>query len=183
MIQPAKFVVSYPKTIISATLAITIIHVAIILTYGISFNGSPETLARKDQTFNFYNETRKLFGDDRVIIVAITTDAVFTPAFLERLDRLTNKLAAVPGVDQALSLTNIKAIRRDQAGVSVGRLIDLRSPGLENADQFETLKQQVTSDPLYARHYVSVDGRTAAIDVLLKSLNESQTRSVAELLE
>ncbi len=183
MIQPAKFVVSYPKTIISATLAITIVHVAIILIYGITFNGSPETLARKDETFNFYNETRKLFGDDRVIIVAITTEAVFTPAFLERLDRLTNKLAAVPGVDQALSLTTIKAIRRDQAGVSVGRLIDLRSPGLENADQFEALKQQVTSDPLYARHYVSVDGRTAAIDVLLKNLNESQTRAVAEQLE
>lgn len=183
MIQPAKFVVSYPKTIISATIAITIIHVAIILIYGITFNGSPETLARKDETFSFYNETRKLFGDDRVIIVAITTNAVFTPAFLERLDRLTNKLAAVPGVDQALSLTNIKAIRRDQAGVSVGRLIDLRSPELRNADQFEALKQQVTSDPLYARHYVSIDGKTAAIDVLLKSLSESQTRAVAEQLE
>lgn len=183
MIQPAKFVVSYPKTIISATIAITIVHVVIILIYGITFNGSPETLARKDETFNFYNETRKLFGDDRVIIVAITTDAVFTRAFLERLDRLTNKLAAVPGVDQALSLTNIKAIRRDQAGVSVARLIDLRSPDLGNANQFETLKQQVTSDPLYARHYVSVDGRTAAIDVLLKSSSESQTRAVAEQLE
>lgn len=183
MIQPAKFVVSYPKTIISATIAITIVHVAIILIYGISFNGSPETLARKDETFNFYNETRKLFGDDRVIIVAITTDAVFTPAFLERLDRLTNKLAAVPGVDQALSLTNIKAIRRDQAGVTVGRLIDPRGPGLKDAAELERLKQEVTSDPLYARHYVSVDGRTAAIDVLLKSLGESQTRAVAEQLE
>lgn len=183
MIQPAKFVVSYPKTIISATIAITIVHVAIILIYGITFNGSPETLARKDETFNFYNETRKLFGDDRVIIVAITTEAVFTPEFLERLDRLTNKLAAVPGVDQALSLTNIKAIRRDRAGVSVGRLIDLRSPELRTVDQLETLKQEVTSDPLYARHYVSVDGRTAAIDVLLKSLSESQTRAVAEQLE
>lgn len=183
MIQPAKFVVSYPKTIISATIAITIVHVAIILIYGISFNGSPETLARKDETFSFYNETRKLFGDDRVIIVAITTDAVFTPAFLERLDRLTNKLAAVPGVDQALSLTNIKAVRRDQAGVSVERLIDVRGPGFRDTDQLETLKQEVTRDPLYARHYVSVDGRTAAIDVLLKSLSESQTRAVAEELE
>lgn len=183
MIQPAKFVVSYPKTIIASTIVITIAYIAIILIYGISFNGSPETLARKDETFAFYKETRKLFGDDRVIIVAITTDAVFTPAFLERLDRLTNKLAAVAGVDQALSLTNIQAIKRDPGGVSIGRLVDLRDLDAAGADQLERLKQQVTSDPLYARHYVSVDGKTAAIDVLLKSLDESQTRSVAEQLE
>jgi len=183
MIQPAKFVVSYPKTIISATIAITIAYIAIISIHGITFNGSPETLARKDETYFFYNETRKLFGDDRVIIVAITTDEVFTPAFLERLDRLTKKLAAVPGVDQALSLTNIKAIKRDQAGILIGRLFDVRSPGSEDPDKLETLKQQVTHDPLYARHYVSVDGKTAGIDVLLKSLSEEQTRAVAERLE
>src|SRR5437870_1565283 len=98
MIQPAKFVVSYPKTIISATIAITIGYIAVILVYGISFDGSPETLARKDETFRFYNETRKLFGDDRVIIVAITTGDVFNAEFLKRLDGLTNKLAAVAGV-------------------------------------------------------------------------------------
>ncbi len=183
MTQPAKFVVSYPKTIIAATIAITIAYVAVILIYGISFNGSPETLARKDETFRFYDETRNIFGDDRVIIVAITTNEVFTPEFLERLDRLTNKLAAVAGVDQALSLTNVKEIKRDQAAVSVGRLIDVHQISSANGDQLQELKQQVTRDPLYARHYVSVDGKTAAVDVFLKPLSESQTRAVAEQLE
>jgi predicted RND superfamily exporter protein len=183
MIQPAKFVVSYPKTIIAATIAITITYVAIILIYGISFDGSPETLARKDETFRFYNETRNMFGDDRAIIVAVTTDDVFTSQFLERLDRLTNKLAGVAGVDQALSLTNIKAIKRDNADVSVGRLIDLNAVGQKDANQLQALKQEVTRDPLYARHYVSIDGKTAAVDVLLKPLSESQTRVVADQLE
>lgn len=183
MIQPAKFVVSYPKTIIAVTIAITIAYVAVILVYGISFNGSPETLARKDETFRFYDETRNIFGDDRVIIVAVTTNEVFTPAFLERLDRLTNKLAAVAGVDQALSLTNVKAIKRDHAAVSVGRLIDIHEISSANGRQLQELKQQVTNDPLYARHYVSVDGKTAAIDVLLKRLGESQTRALAEQIE
>lgn len=183
MIQPAKFVVSYPKTIIAATIAITIASIAIILTYGITFDGSPETLARKDESFHFYNETRNVFGDDRAIIVAITTDEVFTLKFLERLDRLTNKLAAVAGVDQALSLTNVKAIKRDRADVSVGRLIDLHAVGQKDANQLEELKQEVTRDPLYARHYVSIDGKTAAVDVLLKPLSESQTRAVADQLE
>lgn len=183
MIQPAKFVVSYPKTIIGTTIAVTLAYIAVILIYGISFNGSPETLARKDETFNFYNQTRSIFGDDRAIIVALTTDDVFTPAFLERLDRLTNKLAALAGVDQALSLTNIKAINRDAAGISIGRLIDLHALARADAAQLEALKQQVTHDPLYARHCVSLDGKTAAVDVLLGNLGESQARAVAEQVE
>src|SRR5436190_23287883 len=120
MIQPAKLVVSYPRTIIATTIAVTVAYIVIIFVCGISFNGSPETLARKDETFRFYNETRNLFGDDRIIVVGVTTTDVFTPMFLGRLDRLTNRLGAIAGVDQAMSLTNIKAIRREAAGVSVG---------------------------------------------------------------
>jgi len=183
MTQPAKFVVLHPKPIIAATLAITIVYLAIIFIHGVSFNGSPETLARKDDTYRFYNETRSIFGDDRVIIVAVTTSDVFTPGFLERLNRLTNRLAAVPGVNEALSLTNIKAIKRADGGVSVGRLIDARSLSQADAAEFTRLKQEVTGDPLYVRHYVSADARTASVSIFLKALGESETRAVAEEVE
>src|SRR5215813_11124974 len=100
MIQPAKFVVLHPKPIIALTIAVTLASLAIIFYFGISFNGSPETLARRDEAYDFYNETRKVFGDDHVIIVGITTSDVFRPDFLVKLDRLTERLAAVDGVEQ-----------------------------------------------------------------------------------
>jgi len=183
MIQPAKFVVLHPKPIIAATLAITIAYLAVILIRGVTFNGSPETLARKDETYRFYNEARAVFGDDRVIIVAITTADVFTAPFLQRLDRLTSRLAAVAGVDEALSLANIKAIKREEGGVSVGRLIDARGLSQRDASELAMLKQQVTSDPLYLHHYVSADGKTASVDVFLKPLGEAEARAVAEQVE
>ncbi len=182
MTQPAKFVVLHPKPIIAATLAITIASLAVILVRGVTFNGSPETLARKDDTYRFYNETRSIFGDDRVIIVAVTTSDVFTPKFLDRLNRLTNRLAAIAGVDEALSLSNIKSIKREDGGVSVGRLIDARSLS-QGAAEFAKLKQEVTSDPLYLRHYVSADGKTASVDIFLKPLGEAEARAVAEEVE
>ena len=183
MTQPAKFVVLHPKLIIAATLAITLAYLAVIFIRGIGFNGSPETLARKDETFRFYNETRNIFGDDRIIVVGVTTTEVFTPPFIERLDRLTNRLAAVAGVDQAMSLTNIKAIRRDATGIAVGRLIDTRGLNQAAPAELDKLKQEVTSDPLYVRHYVSADGRTAGVDVFLKTLGEAESRAVAEQVE
>ena len=45
------------------------------------------------------------------------------------------------------------------------------------------LKEEITRDPLYARQYVSTDGRTAAINVFLKSLGEAESRAVAEEVE
>ncbi|MFY9554935.1 MAG: MMPL family transporter, partial [Blastocatellia bacterium] len=183
MTQPAKFVVYHPKPIIAATLAITAGFLAVIVIRGIAFNGSPETLARKDETFNFYTQTRYIFGDDRVIVVGVTTSEVFTPQFLTRLDRLTNRLAAVTGVDQAMSLANVKTIRREEGGVNVGRLIDPRSLSQFDSTHLANLKHEVTTDPLYVRHYVSADGRTAAVDVFLKTLGEAETRAVAEQVE
>ncbi|MEK6410000.1 MAG: MMPL family transporter [Acidobacteriota bacterium] len=183
MTQPAKFVVLHPKPIIAATLAITIGYLAVILIRGVSFNGSPEMLARKDETFRFYNETRGIFGDDRVIVIGVSTTDVFTLTFLERLDRLTNRLAAVGGVAEAMSLTNVKAITRDAGSISVGRLIDLRTLRQADAAQLNRLKEEVTNDPLYVRHYVSADGKTAAVDVFLKALGEAETRAVAEQVE
>jgi uncharacterized protein len=183
MIHPAKFVVLHPKPIIAITLAVTAAYLAIILLFGVSFNGSPETLARKDETYDFYNETRRVFGDDHVIIVAITTTDVFNAGFLVKLNRLTERLAALSGVDQALSLTNIKAAKKVEGGISIGRLIDLRSLEQLDANSLAQLKNDVTNDPLYARHYVSTDGATAAIDVFLKTMGEAESRQVAEEVE
>jgi len=182
MTQPAKFVVLHPKPIIAFTLAITIAFLAVIMIRGIGFNGSPETLARKDEAYRFYQETRTTFGDDRVIIVAVTTNDVFTSAFLDRFSRLTDRLAAVAGVDEALSLANIKSIKPENGGVSVGRLIDAHSLSQTDAE-FARFKQEVTNDPLYLRHYVSADGKTASIDVFLKPLGEAETRALAEQVE
>lgn len=183
MTQPAKFVVTHPKPIIAATLAISIAYLVIILIRGVSFNGSPETLARNDETYRFYNETRSIFGDDKVIIVAITTSDVFTPQFIDRLNRLTNRLAAIPGVDEALSLTNIKAIRREEGGIAVGRLLEPARINRDDAAELARMKREVTNDPLYVRHYVSTDGTTASVDIFLKALGEAETRAVAEEVE
>lgn len=183
MTQLAKLIIRHPKAIIISILIITLVCLAVILVRGISFNGSPETLARKDQNFDFYNETRGIFGDDRVIIVAVTTRDVFTSEFLRRLDRLTTNLAAVSGVDQAVSLTNLRSIRRDRGEVRVGRVIGSESLFQPDEAELARLRDQLTRDPLYARHYISVDGRTAAVAVFLKPLDESETRVVADRVE
>ena len=174
-----KLVVYFPKTTVALTIAVTVLLGAAIAWKGISFDGSPQTLARNDETLRFYSQLRSTFGDDRVIVVALTTDDAFTPTFIQRLRRLTSRLEAIPGVDEVLSLTNIKAVRPIEGGIMVDALLPIDP----SQDQLNGLKDEVTRDPLYARHYISEDGRTAGINVFIKPMGESESRAVAEEVE
>jgi predicted RND superfamily exporter protein len=171
----AKLAVSYPWAAIAVTLAITLAMGSVIAIRGIQFNGSLESLARKDSDSQFYDQVKGAFGDDRVIVVALTTDDVFTPIFVNKLAKLTSELEAVHGVEEAQSLTNVKSIRRVGEDVVVDKLL----PAGASAEQLESIRTGVVTDPIYVRNYVSADGRTAGINVFLKQMDESATRQVA----
>lgn len=174
-----RFVVSHPKLVIALILAITVAMGSVIVTRGVSFNGSPETLARNDDALEFFNQTRSTFGDDRIIILALTTQDVFTPAFIERLNRLTLRLTAIKGVSDVLSLTNVQAIRRDADSIIVDRLVS------RGATEYELLqlKATVTADPLYKKLYISEDGRTTALSIFIDPVDEAESRAIAEEVE
>src|SRR5262249_37569647 len=123
----------------------------------------------------FYDQVKGTFGDDRVIVVALTTQDVFTFQFVKKLARLTSDLEAVRGVEEAQSITNVKSIRRIGGDVVVDKLI----PGNATQEELKTIRGSVVADPLYLKNYISEDGRTAGINVFLKQMDESETRRVA----
>jgi uncharacterized protein len=175
----SEFVVLRAKLIIALTIALTIGFAAALAINGIKFNGSPETLARNDEALAFFRQTQKTFGDDRVIIVAMNADDLFTVEAVERLGELTSRLASIQGVSNALSLVNLNDIKRDAGGIIIDKVIPTNS----SAEQLQQLKTSITSDPLYARHYISTDGRTAAISVFFKPMTTRESHAVAEEIE
>jgi uncharacterized protein len=175
----AEFVVLRAKLIITVTIVLTIVFAAALAINGVKFNGSPETLARNDEALAFFRQTQATFGDDRVIVVALNADDIFTVEAKDRLDDLTSRLAAIQGVSEAYSLANLKDIKGDEGGIIIDKVI----PAKASAQQLQQLKNSVISDPLYARHYVSTDGRTAAISVFLKPMTTKESHAVAEEIE
>ncbi|MEW6212334.1 MAG: MMPL family transporter [Acidobacteriota bacterium] len=179
MIQPWRFILSHAKSVIAATLFLTIAFAAAIFHRGISFDGSPETLSRRDGALTFFNEIRASFGDDRVILVALTTEDVFTREFLSRLERLTNRLASIDGVSSALSLANVPGIKRQGDNIIIDRLI----PRAASPADLQSLKETVTRDPLYERLYVSRDGKTTSVSVFLRTVDEERSQAITKEVE
>jgi hypothetical protein len=179
MTQLWRLVLSHAKSVITATLLLTIAFAAVIFHRGISFDGSPETLSRRDGSLAFFDEIRASFGDDRVILVALTTEDVFTREFLSRLERLTDRLASIDGVDSALSLANLPSIKREGDQIIIDRLI----PRSASPADLRALKETVTRDPLYHRLYVSGDGKTASVSVFLRAVDEERSQAITREVE
>ncbi|MBI3651252.1 MAG: MMPL family transporter [Acidobacteria bacterium] len=175
----AEFVVLRAKFIIAVTLALTLGFAAALVINGVKFNGSPETLARNDEALAFFHQTQATFGDDRVIIVAFTTNDIFTSEAQDRLYALTSRLAAMQGVSEALSLANLKDISREEGGIVIDKLL----PTNATTAQLQQRKNAILQDPLYARHYIAADARTAAINVFLKPLPTKESHAVALEIE
>src|SRR5262245_3524546 len=172
----AKLAVSYPWAVIAATLMITVLMGTVIGIRGICFNGSLESLARKDSDSQFYEQVKGAFGDDRVIVVALTTGDVFTPAFVSKLSKLTSDLESIPGVEEAQSICNVKSIRRMGQDIVVDKLV----PATMSQQELTSIRASVVTDPLYVKNYISEDGRTASINLFLTQMDELANRRVAQ---
>jgi predicted RND superfamily exporter protein len=106
-----------------------------------------------------YDRVQKLFGSDRALVVVLALPDVFSREGLEAVARISDRLDAMPEVEQVLSLataTNVHSIEDDIAVESFLEEIP------EDAAGRESLRAAVLGNPLYGGSLVSRDARAAA---------------------
>jgi len=67
-------------------------------------------IMENDPDLVFYEDYKREFGEDEFIIVAFSSDNIFTPEMLKEIHGLTLKLEAVKEVKEVISITNIESI-------------------------------------------------------------------------
>ncbi|MGZ3722035.1 MAG: efflux RND transporter permease subunit, partial [Bdellovibrionales bacterium] len=82
------------------------------------------------------------------------------PARIKRLEKLTARLKALTGVDQAMSVANVEGAASVKGAISVGELVKL-VPAKE-------WKERILNDNLLSPNLIAEDGRTVLIYVQLK---------------
>jgi len=107
-----------------------------------------------------------LFGNRFTVVIGITPRQgdVYTPAVLDKLIKVTDALAATPGVTagdlQSLAARRAKDVAAAGDGISVARLLEHRPADLPAARR---VAERLAANPVYRDILVSPDGRTAAI--------------------
>jgi predicted RND superfamily exporter protein len=171
----ARFVVARPWWVLALVLAITSVlglglrHVQVEV-------DPDKQLPQSHPYIQTLNEIHRLFGDKNLVIIGLapTNGDVFSPTFLNTLRRITDAVAALPGVNnqltQGLASRNVKFLSRTGTdGFSVAPLMPTEP--LETATALKT-RDRALSDPSLSGTLVSADGSTTAIYATFELSNE-----------
>src|SRR5262245_48161592 len=112
MERVAAWLVRHPRPVVAATLLVTAIMG--VFASRLRFESAlANVLPTGDPAVAFYEKVRQQFGSDDVGVVGVLAHDIFEPATLATIARLTAALAALPGVESVLSITNTKDVAAD----------------------------------------------------------------------
>jgi len=160
----------FPRTVLLLIAAITLGLGAAASRFRVD-SAIDQLLPVHDAAGNYYAGVRQVFGSEEIDVIGVFADDVFAPATLARIDRLSQALAALPGVQEVTSLTTLQSVTFDDSGLSRARLMP---PLPLNAEQTARFRAQARADRPAERLIVSADGRAAGIWVRFKPMTDDE---------
>lgn len=162
----------FPGAIVAAVLVLFLLAVVQIVdprTGELQLRVDPSEerlLGVNHEGLEFYQLARRIFGNDETILIAIEADDVFSPQTVDLVSRLTDRLAAVPGIQNVVSFANVLAVRSTDYGLDIAPMME-EVP--ETPEEYAALRSEVMANPLIAGALVSNGGGTTAILVNLEN--------------
>ncbi len=126
-------------------------------------------VSKEDPVYKTYERFRLEFGGQRLLLVALESDRLFTPESLEFIRAVTGDIERVQVVERVQSLATANLVRslavdrsgNDEGGIEVQPLLGDRLDAQSAAD----IRRRVLSDPMLRGDLVSADGSVTAIVV------------------
>ena len=119
----------------------------------------------------YYERIRHIFGSEESVVVAVATDDSFSAGNLARIERMSERLQALPGAHSVLSLTTAESLRADEAGIEFTGADDrdFTDPAVR-----ERLRADILDNPMHRGTLVTPDSRVSALVVNFKGLDDSE---------
>lgn len=141
---------------------------------GMTIDTDPENMLEADQPDRiFYDAVQERFGINDLIVVGVVDEGgIFRPEALRRVARLTERIAAIPGVliEDMASLTTTDDIAVDGGVLRIGPVMSAVPGTVEEA---AALRGRIASNPLLADKLASADGTAVAIYVPIERKDQS----------
>lgn len=138
----------------------------------LQFDSSPATLILPDSAETaYYAEVTRLFGNDQIVLVGISSGNLLSASELRRIHDLTTALEGIDGVKRVLSLTNVIDVQGANDEVHVSPLIP------ENLETLDTdaLRGRLRANPFLERNLIAPDFRVTAVLVFLDDFDGRNT--------
>jgi hydrophobe/amphiphile efflux-3 (HAE3) family protein len=180
-----RFVAQWPWLSLLFVLGVTVaagwplVDVQNLRLHPLAVDMSQENLLPEgDEARIFYDYVRKAFGSDESMVVAVSTDDVFTLETLSRIQRIVERIERLDGVHHVVAITNAANVRGSEEGIDIRPFVKEVPTDPAALDE---LRSQALENPLYAGNLISKDGKTAAL--VVQFLNISDREFIAKGLD
>jgi uncharacterized protein len=116
------------------------------------------------------------FGGNRMGMIILEADNIFTPEVLEHVRQLTDTVKEIEGISSVTSLTNTMDIKEGEFGMEIGKLVD-ENDMPDSPEEFSQLKERILSKEMFKGSIVSEDG-TATI-IVFSLFDDADIQSLA----
>jgi predicted RND superfamily exporter protein len=177
-LRPA-WVVGHPRSVLLILAALTTAALFALIEpepLGLRLRIDPSTeslLPTDDPATEVYRETILDFGDDQIFVIAMETDGIFTVDNLQALRRVHDGISKLDGIRSVKSLSKVTAFRYDpvQEWIEVRPFIE-EIP--EDPESLAALRDRAVADPVFRQNLVSLDARTAALNVSFREMTDAE---------
>ncbi len=169
----AGIIVRYPGSIILGCALITL-FLALGITRLETRNNYEGDLPESDPIIRTNARFEKVFGNEQIMVVAVQSNALFSPESLEKVKRISDALATVQGVPQdgVTSLATLPAPQIDNPRPGPSTLL---TELLEHPGAIDAYRKQIFSDDSPAGRLVSKDGSMTRILVRIARTADQTT--------
>ncbi|MFH0799729.1 MAG: MMPL family transporter [Pseudomonadota bacterium] len=166
-----KFIVENGGKLLLLSGALVLISIPFLLKVRIDASADVWYPSQHDPDRIFLEKTYQDFESGWSIAVIVHHDRIFSPATLAKIQKLTARIEEMPAVDYVLSITNANVVKSSGDEITVSN----RSENIPESDEeIEEFKNDILSNPLYARSIVSEDLKTTAISVMFDEVRHPQ---------
>ncbi len=172
-------IVDHPRSVLAVLAAITLGVAAIMIRIDplglrIDVDASSEPLLPQfDEAQAVYRQASLDFGSDDIYVIAMETRDVFQYAELSALRTISESILSLEGVRGVESLINAYAFRYDAEEEYLNLGLFIREIP-EDEDELRLLRERALADPIYTKTILSLDGRTAALNVTFQNMSDGE---------
>ena len=120
-----------------------------------------DDLPENDPEVTAFEEFNEQFTTGELIVVTVEAQDIFTEKNLRLVRTITERLAAIPGIDEAISLTNVADIVGTGDGIEVQPLVD-DIPADPSA--LARIRAKTLANPAWVGNLVGADGTVASVN-------------------
>lgn len=146
---------------VNAWCTIALVAAFSLFAFRIEFENSVESLlSESDPEIIFYQQFKREFGEDQVLVIAIPMGDIFTKTNITTLDKISKAIGILPDIRKVRSLTTAQDIVGVKGSFEVIHFMDKfqRDPNNLNA-----LKKEALANPIYKTDLFSDNGKIASI--------------------